>query len=50
MGTDPPSVEGPWGVPPLVVTADCGHGDQTSMGWDMGVPTHWGVSDNGGAG
>ena len=29
---------------------DGSHGPQTSTGWDMGVPTHWGGAGNGGGG
>ena len=47
IGNDPQSGEGPRGFPPPGGTADGGHGTQMSMGWDMGVPTHWGSAGNG---
>ena len=50
MGPDPPVGEIPRGVSPPGGAADGGHGPQTSAGWDMGVPTHWGGASNGGTG
>ena len=48
LGTYPPGVEGSRGFPPPVSTADGRYGPQTSTGWDIGVPTHWGGAGNGG--
>ena len=49
MGDDHPDGEVPQGFPPPGGTVDGGHGPQTLMGWDMGVPTHWGGAGNSGA-
>ena len=35
VGNDPTAGEGPQGFPPLVVTADGGHGPQTLTEWNM---------------
>ena len=45
-----PAGEGPQGFPPPGGMEDGGHGIQTPTGWDMGVPTHWDGSGNGGVG
>ena len=50
VGTEPPVVEIPQGLPPLGGAADGGHGPQTSTGWDMGVYIHWGGAGNDGGG
>ena len=42
--------EGPQEFSPPVGMDNDRHGNQTSMGWDMGLPTHWSGADNGGAG
>ena len=49
VGTDPPAGEILRGFLQTGVKADSGHGPQTPMGWDMGLPTHLGVAFNGGA-
>ena len=42
-----PAGEGPQGFPTPDGMEDGGYALQTSMGWDIGVPTHWGGSGNG---
>ena len=50
MISDPLAGESPQGVLPLGGAADGWHGNQTSEGWDVGVPTHWGRAGNAGTG
>ena len=49
-GPDPPVGEGPQGVSLPGGTADGEHGTQTSAIRDVGIPTHWGGTGNGGTG
>ena len=42
--------ESPQGFPSPGGMADVRHGPQTSMGWDMSLPTHWGSAGSGGYG
>ena len=49
VGNDPSAGDGPQGFPPLGGTTDGGNDTQTSTGWDISVPTHWGRSGNVGA-
>ena len=48
MGSEPLVGEIPRWVSPPCGAADGGNGTQTSTGWDMGIPTHWGGTVNGG--
>ena len=50
VGSDTPVGESPRGVSPQGGTENGGHDPQTSTIWDMGVPTHWGGTGNGGTG
>ena len=49
VSTEPPVEEIPRGFPTPGGVANSGHWPQTSTGWEMGVYTHWGGVNNGGA-